>query len=894
MKSEQPVEFGLIDLHAPPRRTPTTGMPDGPLLGNGDLAAVVAGPAERLRWHLGKNDFWCRDRLRARGSPMPLAVGGLELEVPALAGGSYRLMQEPATAHVHGAFQTTETDLEMDSWIARDEGLLVVDLANQGSRHLELTARLWAGDSQPGLEDQAGPILFGHAECWLTPKVDAFCGELGEVIVIPRALNDREVAELTAGGTPPADALVWRGPGTGRQAWPKQEGRGLTVLVRLRPEADPSVRDAKRAAQPHGWSFNKFADTQFLIHRPNAFSLMMLDGRPHWRVGRLHRLARQPLPAGAWSWLAAVADGRDLRLLKDGVSMESAALHTAESGVDGGLCWFEREADPGAASGRRVAVALRALNGEGHVMPDGIRLCLAPGARARLAVAVRSDLDRADCRSSVLTRGRNLDSVEVDAVRLRHQTWWRAFWEKSAVETGEAAIQRCYHAALYHLACCCAPGKVAPGLFGNFITTDCPDWAGDYHLNYNYQAPWWGLFPSNHVDLAEAYDPPLLDFRDAGRAEAHALGARGILYPVGIGPWGLTVAPITWGQKSNAVYALANMIMRWQATLDPDYLRGTVWPFADEVLVFWESWLREENGRWIIPDDAAGEGTDGDVNPIASLGLVRMAFDFALEVAGRVAAPVERVARWRDLRVRLSDFPRQERQGKTVFTYAERGTKWGEACANTIQLQHVFPAGCLGRGSDPELLAIGRETVRQLGVWEDYNAFPTFYVQAARVGFDPEIVLGKLLEQCMGKHVLANGNLSYGGGGIETCGGMVASVCEMLLQSHEGVIRFFPCWPAARDASFTNLRARGAFLVSARRTGGRVSEVFILSERGGTCRLAMPWGGATVTLSEEGGVTRSVPVRKGELEFACRVGGHYQIRPVDNQDGLENTTRSTL
>ena len=56
--------------------------------------------------------------------------------------------------------------------------------------------------------------------------------------------------------------------------------------------------------------------------------------------------------------------------------------------------------------------------------------------------------------------------------------------------------------------------------------------------------------------------------------------------------------------------------------------------------------------------------------------------------------------------------------------------------------------------------------------------------------------------------------MSYGGGGIESCGGIISAVDEMLMQSHEGVIRVFPVWPKEMPARFGNLRAYGAFLVS--------------------------------------------------------------------------------
>jgi|GEM_PF-3912803 len=108
---------------APPRRTPTTGMPDGPLLGNGDLATVVAGPAERLRWHLGKNDFWCRDTLRARGAFLVSArrTGGRVSEVSILSerGGTCRLAMPRTTSGSSATWRHTASWPHMPAMISR-------------------------------------------------------------------------------------------------------------------------------------------------------------------------------------------------------------------------------------------------------------------------------------------------------------------------------------------------------------------------------------------------------------------------------------------------------------------------------------------------------------------------------------------------------------------------------------------------------------------------------------------------------------------------------------------------------------------------------------------------------------------------------------------------------
>jgi Na+/proline symporter len=87
------------------------------------------------------------------------------------------------------------------------------------------------------------------------------------------------------------------------------------------------------------------------------------------------------------------------------------------------------------------------------------------------------------------------------------------------------------------------------------------------------------------------------------------------------------------------------------------------------------------------------------------------------------------------------------------------------------------------------------------------------------------------------------------GGGIENAS-PAAAINEMLLQSHEDVIRLFPSWPKNLDA-----RADGAFLVSAELRGGVVSRVTIQSEKGRDCVIENPWPERAVKVMRNGKVT---------------------------------------
>jgi hypothetical protein len=117
---------------------------------------------------------------------------------------------------------------------------------------------------------------------------------------------------------------------------------------------------------------------------------------------------------------------------------------------------------------------------------------------------------------------------------------------------------------------------------------------------------------------------------------------------------------------------------------------------------------------------------------------------------------------------------------------------------------------------------------------------------------------------------------------LENIGATVA-INDLLLQSHGGVMRFFPVWDATAlgAASFTTLRAYGAFLVSASIDGaGTVAPVALASEVGGDVVFGSPWGGGGGTPRVADGSGAAVPVTAvapGVFSFPTSAGGAYTI-----------------
>ncbi len=161
---------------------------------------------------------------------------------------------------------------------------------------------------------------------------------------------------------------------------------------------------------------------------------------------------------------------------------------------------------------------------------------------------------------------------------------------------------------------------------------------------------------------------------------------------------------------------------------------------------------------------------------------------------------------------------------------------------------HIYPAGAIGLDSDPMLLQIARDTVTAANSWESMNSTSSIFPAAARVGYDPDTLLAKLRTLKFQPNGIVYNEFHM----LENSSVVPNTIDEMLLQSYEGVLRFFPVWPKEKDAGFRTLRARGAFLVSADLSHGKVTNVSILSEQGRICTVQNPWPGCRVQVVRGG------------------------------------------
>ncbi|MCC6286771.1 MAG: hypothetical protein IT249_02700 [Chitinophagaceae bacterium] len=563
---------------------------------------------------------------------------------------------------------------------------------------------------------------------------------------------------------------------------------------------------------------------------------------------------------------------------------ENKFSDTVANGNDDGIQWLQRGFVKDVDIPVVAAVALSIQgNKTGH-------FSIAPGKTVTLVCAFSGSFKTKDCLNAVQQQLKHINAAAIAQIRREHSAWWTKYWEESCVSIDDSLIEQQYYKSQYNMASCSRDPEFPPGIFGSWVTKEMPAWNGDYHLNYNYSAPFYALYSSNHLQQALAYEAPLLQFLERGKYYSQKITgiAGGSLYPVGIGPKGMETTRknniltnsfpgyiangdvedegLFFGQKSNAAYCVVNLSMQFYRTYDVAFTKR-VYPFVKSVAVFWQHYLQKENDHYSIVNDAIHEGTIGTKNPILSLGLVPMVLKTAEDMSLLLAVDEDLRKDWKNKADSLAPFPVQERNGKTVFRYSEKGTAWWND--NTLGIQHIYPAGQIGLESDPELLNIARNTIAEMNRWKDMNGSNSFFPAAVRVGYDADTILQKLREYAL--HTYPNGFQLNNPHGIENCSTVPNTINEMLCMSNQGLLRVFAVWPKERDAFFSKIRSEGAFLVSSAVKNGAVQYVKIVSEKNHVCHLQNPWPGKTVlvksnkrAITKKSGAVISLALAAGE------------------------------
>ena len=284
---------------------------------------------------------------------------------------------------------------------------------------------------------------------------------------------------------------------------------------------------------------------------------------------------------------------------------------------------------------------------------------------------------------------------EIARIKASHDVWWKEWWNRSRVATGDAELDRFYCGQVYLLGAGVRSGKFPPGLYGIWVTTDNAKWHNDFHMNYNYVGTYYGCFAANRCEVADTMPDPLIAYlpqairnakevlpqldrckrRFYKNTRAYLDGrpdlANGIddaaLYPVALGPWGTSAegADSHWSQVMDGVFQCAVMCTHWEYTLDRAYLKK-VWPVLDKTANFFLKWREKEKtsdgGYRYNVWDAHWESSGLAKNSTPTLGSVKHLFATLVDATPAlrkmgIDVPEAKFTAWKDMHEHLSPLP---------------------------------------------------------------------------------------------------------------------------------------------------------------------------------------------------------------------------------------------
>ena len=503
------------------------------------------------------------------------------------------------------------------------------------------------------------------------------------------------------------------------------------------------------------------------------------------------------------------------------------------------------------------------------------------GDRTLIAVVIttnQEDPAQKDPLVLAKTRARKALKAGYKKMLSSHEKWWKKFWAISEVNIPDERLQRHYNLVKYFYGAASRPD--APSMPLQCVWTQdsgaLPPWKGDYHHDLNTQMAYLayhkaGLTDSgmsfiNHMwDLLPEYRKFAKDFFDVDGAVVPTVMT---LKGKPIGGWPQYTLHTGFG-----IWVGQSFYLHWKHTMDDKFLREKAYPWMDEIVSTIVKLLQEKDGKLYFELSVSSEIFDATPraylkpNSNQDLALLQWGFEAMAEMAAALGK-TEDVEKWKKLRGKLGDL-HIDKDNSLMFSSNEPFDQAHRHHAHAMAIHPFATLNIDGTDKDRQIIDGTIKRMVKLGGndpqgygWCGYS-FSWFSSMLARTGY-PELALENLIyfERAFtvrnGFHVngdmLGAGLTNYIWRSFTLEGNFLAmeAVHDMLLQSWPvniakdptPVIRIFPAMPWSwHDASFTDLRAEGGFVVSATRQNNAMTSFRIKATVNSELRLRDNFGG---------------------------------------------------